>query len=132
MPAEFIDSNVIVYFATADLGRSRRVAELLAGEVFLSVQVLNEVASVCRRKFQLTWEEVAEVSYYLQEAATIVPVDLHTHNGALRLQSRYRLGWYDSVLLSAALQAGCTTFWSEDMQHGQLIEDQLTIRNPFA
>ena len=50
---------------------------------------------------------------------------------ALDVQARYGYGFYDSLIIAAALEAGCTRLYSEDMQHGQRIEG-LTIENPFV
>ena len=53
------------------------------------------------------------------------------YRGGLRIRARYGFSFYDSLIVAAALEAGCTTLYSEDMQDGQRIEG-LTIRNPFA
>jgi predicted nucleic acid-binding protein len=49
---------------------------------------------------------------------------------ALDIQARYRYGFYDALIIAAALEAGCIRLYSEDLQHGQRIE-RLTIENPF-
>ncbi|MEO5344322.1 MAG: nucleic-acid-binding protein, partial [Gammaproteobacteria bacterium SHHR-1] len=49
----------------------------------------------------------------------------------LDIASRYSLSHYDSLILAAALEAGCSVVYSEDMQHGQQINNRLTIINPF-
>jgi predicted nucleic acid-binding protein len=50
---------------------------------------------------------------------------------AVEVRTRYRYSFYDSLIIAAALEAGCTRLYSEDLQHGQRIE-RLTIVNPFA
>jgi predicted nucleic acid-binding protein len=57
---------------------------------------------------------------------------IETHERALRIAERYGLSIYGALMVSAALLANCKTLHSEDMQDGQVIERQLTIRNPFA
>ena len=105
---------------------------MLAGAT-ISVQVLNEFASVAIRKFGLKSTEldqkVAEIRF---EVGKIVPITEETHDFAREIAFRYKLGFYDSALLASALLADCDTFYSEDMQHGLVIEECLTIRNPFA
>jgi predicted nucleic acid-binding protein len=51
-------------------------------------------------------------------------------SGAIRIQDRYRLSWYDSLIVSAAQQAGCDILYSEDLQHGQQF-GTVTVQNPF-
>jgi predicted nucleic acid-binding protein len=58
-------------------------------------------------------------------------VDVETHERGVDIAERWRFSIYDSLIVGAALRAGCSTLYSEDLQHGQTI-DQLTIRNPFA
>lgn len=98
----------------------------------VSIQVLNEVAAVCRRKFGYDWERVDDVLDVVRRAFDVAPVLLPTHDLGLRLARRYRLAIYDAMLLSAALLANCDRFWSEDMQDGLVIDRRLTISNPFA
>ena len=59
------------------------------------------------------------------------PLDVGTVLSALRLGERLGYSHYDSQIIAAALAAGCSVLYSEDMQHGQLIDDTLTILNPF-
>jgi predicted nucleic acid-binding protein len=60
-----------------------------------------------------------------------VPVSLETHQVALAIAEKYGYFIYDALVASAALKAGCKTLYSEDMQDGQVLNRQLTIRNPF-
>jgi predicted nucleic acid-binding protein len=57
--------------------------------------------------------------------------DQQKHETAWKLQARYRFSYFDSLIIAAALAAGCSTLYSEDMQHGQVIAGRLTISNPF-
>ncbi len=50
----------------------------------------------------------------------------------MTLGERYQIGHWDSVIISAALTAGCDTLYSEDMQDGQVFERRLTVKNPFS
>jgi predicted nucleic acid-binding protein len=59
-----------------------------------------------------------------------IPLTVETHDAAVDLSRSYGFNIYDSLILAAAEQAGCSTVYSEDMQHGQRI-GQLTIVNPF-
>ncbi len=50
---------------------------------------------------------------------------------ALSLADKYGYHFYDSLILATALAENCTLVYSEDLQHGQLIESTLIIQNPF-
>ncbi len=127
----FLDTNVLVYaFASSD-PRSDKAEALIAAGGVISVQVLNEFVNVLRRKWRRDWAEIVEaldvLSALLDEP---LPLTTDTHRAALGIAQRYGFGIYDSVVVAAALQAGCAELLSEDMQDGQTIEG-LSIRNPF-
>jgi predicted nucleic acid-binding protein len=75
--------------------------------------------------------EIRDVLSQIRAVCTIEPITIETHDRALHIAERYGLSTYDALIVSAALLAGCKTLHSEDMQDGQAIEHQLTIRNPF-
>jgi predicted nucleic acid-binding protein len=98
----------------------------------LSVQGLNEFANVMHRKLFLPWDRIAEAIDLVAEAAhVIVPIDTAITRSALQLAGRYQLSFYDALMVSAALQAGCAQFHSEDLHHGLRVEEQLSVVNPF-
>lgn len=132
MPGSFLDTNVLVYFASGDATRAERARSLLAGGPTISMQVLNELAAVARRKMHLSWDEVRDVTGRVRMAASrIVPLTLEVHELGLNLAERYHLSIYDAMLLSAAILSDCDHFWSEDMHNGLVVEGVLTIKNPF-
>lgn len=102
---------------------------MAAGGV-VSVQVLNEFANVAIKKHAIDFAEIREIVAAVRTLCAVRPVDLETHELGLDISERFKFSIYDSMLLAAARQAGCTTFYSEDMSHGQKIGG-LTIRNPF-
>jgi predicted nucleic acid-binding protein len=127
----FLDTNVLLYAFTASDWRKARAADLLEAGGIVSVQVLNEFVDVSRRKLKQAWEPIFEALEQLQAVlGEPVPVTLAIHRDALEIATRYQFRIYDSVLLAAARQAGCRTFYSEDLQHGQAV-DGVEIRNPF-
>ncbi len=131
MPGVFFDSNVLLYLLSADATRADRAEALLARGGHISVQVLNEFASVATRKLGMTLIEVREVLVTVRALCTVHPVTTELHDAALDLTSRSRTRFYDALILAAALHADCRTLYSEDMQHGQRIDGRLTITNPF-
>ncbi|MBK4734511.1 PIN domain-containing protein [Noviherbaspirillum pedocola] len=100
--------------------------------VGLGVQVFNALCNVSLRR-SFSWTATMALLQGLEELSKeIAPLTHATHRFGLALRQKYRLQPYDSMLLAAALEAGCSLFLSEDMQDGQAIEGTLTIRNPFA
>lgn len=128
----FIDTNVFIYAAIKNDERSARAEELLSAEGMISVQVLNEFASIARRRFQMPWDELRVALQWIRILCPHpVPLTVDIHEQAIGISEGYGYSFYDSLILAAALEAGCSTLYSEDMQDGQVIEGKLTVRNPF-
>ena len=127
----FFDSNVILYLF-GDHAKAARAEELIDGGGTISVQVLNEVANVLRRRRRTGWPEIREIIGTVREVLEIVPLTLAVHDDGIRLAERYQLAMYDAMIVAAALAAGCDTLWSEDMHDGLFVDGRLTIRNPFV
>ena len=128
----FLDTNIIIYaFSSNDPRRDKAEALLHAGGI-ISVQVLNEFVNVSRRKIHRDWDEI-------QDALTILralldppqPLTIDTHEVAIGIAREYGFGFYDALIVAAALRAGCPMLYSEDLHAGQVIE-RLTIHNPFV
>lgn len=128
----FFDTNVLLYLLSADAAKADRAEELLAGGGTISVQVLNEFASVALRKLGMNHGEVREALEPVRTVCQVVPITLETHDEALRIAQRYGYAFYDALILGAARLAGCGRVYSEDMQAGQKIDRGLVIVNPFA
>ncbi len=129
---DFFDTNVVLYLLSADAAKADRAEELLAIGGTISVQVLNEFVAVASRKLRMPWIEIREVLAQIRAVCAVESMTIETHEQALRIAERYGVSIYDALIVSAALLANCKTLHSEDMQDGQVIERQLTIRNPFA
>ncbi|MCC5888513.1 MAG: PIN domain-containing protein [Gammaproteobacteria bacterium] len=131
MSGNFVDTNIVLYLL--DDGSKADYAEaILAQAPRISVQVLNEALVNCRRKAGLTWQETATFLSGLQALCPVESLTLQTHEVGRALAERYRFSVYDAMIVAAALIAGCTTLYTEDMQHGLLVEGQLRLVNPFA
>lgn len=133
MPAEaFFDTNVLVYSVSLNDPRAERAEALLATGGVVSVQVLNEFVSVARRKLSMTWSEVKDaLEAFRVLCPSPAPITLATHESALEIGERYGYAIYDALIAAAALESGCKTLYSEDLQDRQLIAGRLTVRNPF-
>lgn len=127
----FIDTNVLIYAqGTGAKGETARRVVLAGGVI--SVQVLNEFAAVLRRKFRLDWEVVADALADVRAAlGPVRPIDLDIHLNAVTLARLHDFGFYDALIVASALEAGCDTLLTEDLQAGRRVAG-LTIVNPFA
>ncbi|MEQ8857906.1 MAG: PIN domain-containing protein [Pseudomonadales bacterium] len=139
MSAErFIDTNVFIYQLDSQDARKAAVADALiregieTGNACISYQVVQECLNTVLRKAEVPLDHDGARRYLDHVLAPLLrlsaSVDLY--HRALDVQGRYRYGFYDSLIIAGALDAGCTTLLSEDLQHGQRI-DTLVIRNPF-
>ena len=126
----FIDSNVVLYLLSGDAEKADRVEALLQSGGMISVQVLNEVASVCRRKLKMHWVEVEALLLAVKSACDVVPLTLASHERAIELAKRFQFSVYDANIIASALMSGAEVLLSEDMQSGMIV-DGLLIRNPF-
>jgi predicted nucleic acid-binding protein len=131
MSSGFLDSNVLIYAFSTD-ERAAVAQDLLQTRPVISIQGLNEFAHVARRKLAMDWQEVRDAVAALRVLCrTILPIDLVTHDEALRIAERYGYSMFDALVVASALQAGCETLWSEDMQDGLVVDGRLRIANPF-
>jgi predicted nucleic acid-binding protein len=126
----FFDTNILVYAATSD-SKKQRAADCLSRGGRASVQVFNEFVHVARRKLRHDWPQI-ELALGLFRASLdeVVPVTMNTHGGAVVLAREHGLSFFDALIVAAALEAGCDTLYSEDLQDGRVIGG-LTIVNPF-
>ena len=131
MSADFIDTNVLVYLASGDPAKADRAEAVLAGGGVISVQVLNELANVARRKMGLDWAGTRDLLDTIRALLEVRPLDLTTHDLGLSLAERHGLSVYDAMIVAAALEAGSETLWSEDMHDGLVVEGRLRIVDPF-
>jgi predicted nucleic acid-binding protein len=129
----FFDTNVLVYIVGQKDERTAKAEALVANGGVVSVQVLNELASVSHRKLGMSWEEIGGALAAIRDLCpSPIPLTLDTHGAGLRIVAKYGFHFYDALIAAAALEAQCTTLYSEDFQDGQLLEGRLTVRNPFV
>jgi predicted nucleic acid-binding protein len=132
MPGSFFDTNVLLYIASGDPAKADRAEQLIGGGGTISVQVLNEVTNVARRKMGMSWMETRTFLSILRGLLPVQPVTMDIHETGLALAERYGLSTYDAMIVASALDADCDTLWSEDMHDGMTLDGRLRIRNPFA
>ena len=128
----FLDTNILLYLLSADPIKAGKAEDIVANGGIISVQVLNEFASVASRKLQMPFEEIQEILSQIRTICMVEPVTVDTHDRGMLVAAQYSLSIYDAMIIAAALLAGCTILYSEDMHRGQIIDNQLIIRNPFV
>ena len=130
----FIDTNVLIYgYSEDEPDKQQRAIDCVrSGETWISTQVLNETINVLKRKFSLSYSQIRDAVQELSEGFPIILVSVNTIEMALNLAERYQYSYFDSLILASALEAGCQILYSEDLQDGQRIENQLMIVNPFG
>jgi predicted nucleic acid-binding protein len=127
----FFDTNVLIYAVAEADPRAEIARALLTKGGVVSVQVLNEFVAVARRKYKMSWQEIAEaLTAFRALCPAPAAITLKTHEAALEIAERYGYRIYDSLVIAAALETVCDTLYTEDMQSGHTIQN-LTICNPF-
>jgi predicted nucleic acid-binding protein len=136
MSAEcFIDTNLFIYqLEASDESKSATADRIICKGIetrnaCISFQVVQECLNI-KAEVSLSTDEAKQYLDHVLAPLFRVPASLSLYRRALDLQTRYRYGFYDSLVIAAALDAGCTRLYSEDLQDGQRIEG-LTVENPF-
>lgn len=129
--ADFLDTNILLYLFSADVAKADRAEALLAAGGVVSVQVLNEFASIASRKLKMPWEQIQSVLLDIRSFCKVLPLTLATHESGLALARDYGFSLYDAMVVASALEASCPVLWSEDFQDGLRVNGLLTITNPF-
>jgi len=130
----FIDTNIFIYAQRTDCPAKRQIAESTLDyfDCVASTQVLNEVANVFTKKYPIPIEKVVHLIKSICEVSEIVVVDESLVEYALDLHNRYKLSYYDCLMIASAIYSGCRYLITEDMHDGLLIEGNLTLVNIFS
>lgn len=131
MPADFFDTNVLLYITSGISAKADMAEKLIGAGGNISVQVLNEITNVARRKMGMSWTETHAFLSDIRGLLTVEPITTEVHETGLALAERYSLPIYDAMIAASALEAGCDTLWSEDFQDGMVLDGRLRISNPF-
>ncbi|WP_310587755.1 PIN domain-containing protein [Dyadobacter sp. CY312] len=128
----FLDTNILLYCYAQDepLKQSLALEAASNNYTFISTQVVKETCNILRKKAKLSWENINLVVDEIESNNEIVQVKISTIRSALHLVNRFKLQWFDSIIIASALEANCSVLYSEDLQDGFKI-DNLVIENPF-
>jgi predicted nucleic acid-binding protein len=135
----FVDTNIWLYALTANDGAAIDKRHLLAFDFLgqlaypvLNSQVMRETCSNLIKKSRFPEERIQRLIRAWYQDCEIHPSNAAQHLLASDLRERHSFSYWDSLIVAASLDAGCSTLYSEDMQHGREVEGQLTIINPFV
>ena len=127
----FIDSNVLLYLLSGDDDKANVVERVIQDGGIISMQVLNEVTNVARRKLAMPWDDVGELIETITALCAVEPLTVEVNQQGRKIAQRYGLSVYDAMIVASALLADCQTLFSEDVQDGLVVNEVLSIRNPF-
>jgi len=129
----FVDTNVFIYVYSKTEPEKKNIAlEILKNQnIIINTQVINEFIWVMNRKFSVQMEKLKDLGIKLLQRFKIALIDQRTIKQALDVAIGYKYSYWDSLIIASALQNGCSSLYSEDMQNGQVIENKLKIINPF-
>ena len=127
----FVDSNIAIYALDYNSLKGRIATELLRNHPTMSTQVIMESVNVLIKKLGFSKHEAYEHAKFLSFNSNVSVIRHSTLLKAFEISERYNYSHWDSLIIADALEAGCIMLYSEDLKDGQIIEESLTIRNPF-
>ncbi len=127
----FLDTNVVLYALDKSSFKQQISMDLLKSNPIISTQVLNEFSNICIKKLKIDMMQVKNLIAVLSSDLEIKIFNSNTIIKALDLKSKYNFQYYDSLIVATALENHCKILYSEDMQDGLIVEQILTIINPF-
>ena len=130
----FLDTNIIIYcYSNSEIEKQTICRELFENheELNISKQVINEITNILFKKFKLSSSEIKNTIEQISNIVFTCDFNFDTQIKAIELKDKYNLQYYDALIIATALENHCNIIFSEDMQHNQVIENKLTIINPF-
>jgi len=128
-----LDTNMLIYCHDENSGDKQNIArDLIARSPVISTQVVSEYINVLKRIFQIPKTMIIRACMPVLKNCEIKAVDIATLQTSERLIHRYDFQLFDAIIVASALDNGCQTLFSEDMQHGMIIDKRLSIINPFV
>ena len=132
----FVDTNIIIYAHLTNERKKHEIASALLKDkmvdssIWISTQILSEFYSAMSKNM-IAHNKIMEFMTPLIRNMNIIAVSLETVENALFIKDKYQFSYWDSLMLSAAIESNSDKVYSEDLQHGQIVESRLTIVNPF-
>lgn len=127
-----VDTNILLYSIDLfDPVKREKSIELIAQSPYISSQLISEFSNVCLRRWKFPKEKVSTIVTSMVGKCGFIPVTRQIILRAMEIMEKYRLQFFDAIVITAALEEGCRIFYSEDMHHNLLVEKTLRVINPF-
>lgn len=129
----FVDTNILLYaYSDTEIERKETALSLLEGKkVCFSTQVINEFIWIMNKKFNVDMNSLKLISEGIFEMYKVVLIDKTSITTATDISSKHKFSYWDSLMIASAIASNCNILYTEDLQHGQVIENSLTVINPF-
>ncbi len=130
----FLDTNLLIYAHTnLDMLKQYRIQSIITTEqTIISTQVFKEAANVLFKKFNFAWQDIQRVLEEMEQNNEVYTNTTTTIQRSCQVANRYGFSFYDSLIVASALEVGCSVLYSEDLQHEQVFDKVLTVKNPFV
>jgi predicted nucleic acid-binding protein len=129
--ANFLDTNVVVYAFTQESFKTTIAEQLIRQDTIISTQVVFETANVLIKKHKMEKSQAYLLLEQLMGVVQVNPVTAEITKLGMHISRRYQLSHWDAWIVAVALNSGVAKLYSEDLQHGLLVENALTVLNPF-
>lgn len=131
-PRVFIDSNITVYLVdNRSKEKIKKAQDFLSPDFFISTQVIAENVNVCLKKLHLNKETTFDFARRILNRFRILQITEATLLKSFEISIKYQLSSWDSIIIATAILNNCSIIYSEDMQDGLIVENSVTIINPF-
>ena len=130
----FIDTNILLYYTlgtTAEITALKPIFSDPNFNIHISTQVINEFCNVVIKKKMRSISQANDLVQMFVKTYLIKPVSPATTRASLKIQQKYKLAFYDSLIVATAIENKCKTLYSQDMHHGLLIDKTVEFINPF-
>lgn len=127
-----LDTNILIYTHDENALDKQNIArDLVVRSPIICSQALAEYINVLRRVIKIPKAFIISACMPNLKHCQIRAIDIETLQTAERLIQRYDFQIFDAIIVASALETGCNTLYSEDMQHNMKIDRKLSIINPF-
>ncbi len=128
----FLDTNILIYIYSKDIRKKGISLDIIENkDCYISSQVLQEFISVLRKKYKLEWPALEKGFQQITSTVKIYTNTISTISKACKIAEKYKYSFYDSLIVTSALEVKCHKLYTEDLHSGQVIENKLEIINPY-
>ncbi len=129
----FLDTNILVYLFSKDepYKKGNAIKAIAQSSCITGINNINELANVLIKKFNVSYTDVVRCIDQVSQSIEVVNINIEIIKQAIIIHERYHYSYFDSLVISTAIENQCAFLYSEDMQHNHLINDTLTIKDIF-